>query len=90
MLGGIKSGLWVDTVLGLGMGNLISGAFSNTLGVAFKIENGKLAGRVKDVNIAGNIYELLRSVAAISRETEWLGSLHMPYLMLESLPVVAK
>ena len=91
MLGGIKNGLWVDTVLGLGMGNLISGAFSNTLGVAFKIENGKLTGRVKNVNIAGNIYELLKDIAAVSKETEWYyGSLCLPYVMLESLPVVAK
>jgi PmbA protein len=91
MLAGVKEGLWVDTVLGLGMGNLISGAFSNTLGVAFKIENGKLAGRVKNVNIAGNIYELLKDIAAISRETEWIhGSMSMPYLMLDKLQVIAK
>jgi PmbA protein len=90
MLSGIESGLWVDTVLGLGMGNIISGAFSNTLGVAFKIENGRLTGRVKNVNIAGNIYELLKDIAAISREREWIyGSMNLPYLMLESLPVVA-
>jgi len=86
----IEKGLWVDTVLGLGMGNLLSGSFSNTLGVAFKIENGKLTGRVKNVSIAGNIYELLKNITAISKETEWLGSLCMPYLMLESLPVVVK
>jgi PmbA protein len=91
MLSGVKSGLWVDTVLGIGMGNIISGAFSNTLGVAFKIENGKLVGRVKNVNIAGNIYELLKNIAALSKETEWFyGSLNLPYLMLDSLPVVAK
>lgn len=91
MLSGIENGLWVDTVLGLGMGNLISGAFSNTLGVAFKIENGRVVGRVKNVNIAGNIYEVLKNIAAISKETEWIyGSLNLPYLLLESLPVVTK
>ena len=91
MLSGIENGLWVDTVLGLGMGNILSGAFSNTLGVAFKIEGGKLAGRVKNVNIAGNIYELLKNIAAISKETEWFyGNMNLPYLMLDSLPVVTK
>ncbi len=91
MMAGVKEGLWVDTVLGIGMGNTISGAFSNTLGVAFRIENGKLAGRVKNVNIAGNIYELLKSIAAISRETEWVyGSMSLPYFMLDKLPVIAK
>jgi PmbA protein len=91
MLSSIDTGLWVDSVLGLGMGNIISGAFSNTLGVAFKIEGGKLVGRVKNVNIAGNIYELLTDIAAISRETEWYaGRMQLPYLMLESLPVFTK
>ncbi len=91
MLSGIGRGLWVDTVLGLGMGNIMSGAFSNTLGVAFKIEDGKLVGRAKNVNIAGNIYELLKNIAAISKETEWFyGRMSLPYLMLDSLPVVAK
>ncbi len=91
MLSGIGRGLWVDTVLGLGMGNIMSGAFSNTLGVAFKIEDGKLVGRAKNVNIAGNIYELLKNIAAISKETEWFyGRMSLPYLMLDSLPIVAK
>lgn len=91
ILGGIDSGLWVDSVLGLGMGNIMSGAFSNTLGLAFKIEKGRLVGRVKNVNIAGNIYELLTDICAISSETEWYsGRMSLPYLMLESLPVVSK
>ena len=91
ILSSIKDGLWVDTVLGLGMGNLLSGAFANTLGVAFKISDGKLVGRVKNVSIAGNIYSLLKNIAAISKETEWFyGSMNLPYLMLDPLLVTAK
>lgn len=91
MLAGIEEGLLVDTALGLGQGNVLSGAFSNSLGLAYKIEKGEVVGRVKDVSIAGNVYDLLRSVAAVSQETEWIYTdLHLPYILLDEMNVVAK
>jgi len=45
----------VENLLGLGQGNTLSGAFSNPLALAFKIEKGEIVGRVKDLSIAGNI-----------------------------------
>jgi len=91
MIGGIKEGLLAVDALGLGQGNVISGAFSNSLSLAFKIENGEIVGRVKDVSLAGNVYELLRNVAAISRETEWVyASLSLPYILLDGMNVVTK
>ena len=87
----IDEGLLVEDLLGLGQGNVISGAFSNPLSLAFKIEKGEIVGRVKDVSIAGNIYELLQDVAAISRETQWVYSeISMPYIFLADMNVVAK
>ena len=91
ILAGIDHGLLVERVLGLGQGNAISGAFSNTVGLAYAIDGGQIAGRVKDVSIAGNIYELLRDVAAIGREAHWVyGRYSMPYILLPSVNVVAK
>jgi PmbA protein len=91
ILAGIEEGLLVEDLLGLGQGNIISGAFSNPLALAFKIEHGEIVGRVKDVSIAGNIYELLRDVAAVSRETLWVyNSLCLPYILLPEMNVVAK
>jgi PmbA protein len=91
MIAGIEEGLLVDNVLGLGQGNVISGAFSNSVSLAFKIEKGEIVGRVKDVSIAGNIYELLREVAAVSRESEWVYyNFHLPYILLSDMNVVAK
>jgi PmbA protein len=87
----IDEGLLVEDILGLGQGNVISGAFSNPLGLAFKIENGEIVGRVKDVSIAGNVYDVLRDVAAISQETEWVyNNFNLPYILLEDMNVVAK
>ena len=81
----------VEEVLGLGQGNVISGAFSNPLALAFKIEHGEIVGRVKDLSIAGNVYDLLKDVAAVSRETRWVyGSFCLPYLLLPEMNVIAK
>jgi PmbA protein len=91
MLADIEHGLLVENVLGLGQGNVISGAFSNSVSLAFKIEQGEIVGRVKDVSIAGNVYDLLPQIAAISRESEWVyQSLRMPYILLPEMNVVAK
>jgi PmbA protein len=91
IIAGIDHGLLVEDVLGLGQGNIISGAFSNPLSLAFRIERGEIAGRVKNVSIAGNVYELLRDVAAVSHETQWVyANLCLPYLLLPEMNVVAQ
>jgi len=91
IIGGIENGVLVEDVLGLGQGNILSGAFSNPLGLAFKIEKGEIVGRVKNASIAGNVYDLLKDVAAISRETQWVfNNLSMPYMLLSDMNVVAK
>lgn len=70
---------------------MLSGAFSNSLGLAYKIEIGEIVGRVKDVSIAGNVYDLLRDVAAVCRESEWIyNSFSLPYTLLDDMNVVTK
>ncbi len=87
----IDEGLLVEDVLALGLGNILSGAFSNPLALAFKIEKGEIVGRVKDVSIAGNIYDLLRNIAAISSEQAWAyNTFCAPYLLLPAMKVVSK
>jgi len=87
----IPYGLLVEDVLGLGQGNAISGVFSNTLGLAYLIQDGEIIGRVKDVSIAGNIYQDLRQIAALSQERYWVyGHLYLPYILLPELKVVTK
>jgi PmbA protein len=91
ILADIDRGLLVEHALGVGQGNPISGAFSNTLGLAYVVEGGEIVGRVKDVSIGGNIYDELREVAAISEESYWVyGQIRLPYILLPSLNVVSK
>jgi PmbA protein len=91
ILASIHEGIIVEDVLGIGQGNIISGAFSNPLALAFKIEKGEIVGRVKDLSIAGNIYDLLKNVAAVSKEAQWVYStFYAPYILLPEMNVAGK
>jgi PmbA protein len=91
ILAGIDEGILVEDLLGVGQGNTISGAFSNPLALAFKIEKGEIVGRVKDLSIAGNVYDLLKEVAAVSREAQWVYStIYAPYILLPEMNVAGK
>jgi PmbA protein len=91
ILAGIDEGIIVHDLIGLGQGNIISGAFSNPLALAFKVEKGEIVGRVKDLSIAGNIYDLLNNVAAVSKEAEWVYStFYAPYILIPEMNVAGK
>jgi len=86
-----KEGLLVHSVLGLGQGNPISGEFSVNLHVAYKIENGEVVGRVKDVMLAGNTYTALKNIMAIGDTAEWAGgTLLTPPIQIANLSVIAR
>jgi len=89
LIASIPHGLLVDSVLGLGQGNPMSGAFSNPVALAYAIEQGEIAGRVKDVTLAGNVYELLTNIAGLSQERQWVwGRYLLPYVLLPEVNVV--
>lgn len=91
MIKDIKEGIIIDQVLGLGQGNIISGAFSNNVQLGYKIEKGKIVGRVKDVMIAGNAIEELKNIAALGNKAKWIeGKYKFPHIYLKSLSVSAK
>lgn len=85
-----KEGLIVHDVMGLGQGNPISGEFSVNVQLGYKIENGEIVGRVKDVMLAGNTYDAIKDIVAIGNKAEWAGSILTPYIQIGKLSVVAK
>jgi len=96
MVSGIQEGLMVHDFLGLGQGNPINGEFSVNVFLGYKIKGGKIAGRVKDVMLAGNAYAALKDIAAISKEREWVSGPYsffaglFPYVQVGGLSVTAK
>ena len=90
MIAGTKEGILVHHVMGLGQSNIINGDFSVNVSLGYKIENGEIVGRVKDVMLAGNIYDALDRIEAIGSQPEWFMASHAPPIKLASLSVVAK
>jgi len=91
MIKDISEGIIIDQVLGLGQGNIISGAFSNNVQLGYKIGKGKITGRIKDVMIAGNAIEELKNIVALGDKSKWIGGKYkFPHIYLKSLSVSAK
>ena len=73
MLGGIDDGLLVESLLGAGQGNVLGGDFGGNVLLGFRIQKGKVTGRVKDTMIAGNVYTALNQIVAMGDRPEWVG-----------------
>ncbi len=59
--------------------------------LGYKVESGKIVGRVKDTMVSGNVYQVLKEITAIGSEAKWVGSfLHTPHLYCPSLSVASK
>jgi len=91
MIGSVNEGLLVHSVLGLGQGNPMNGDFSVNVQLGYKIESGKIAGRVKNVMLAGNVYDAIKNIDSIGDKSEWVwGSTLAPPVKIGKLSVVAK
>ena len=87
---GVKEGLVVEQLLGAGQGNELGGDFKANVALGYRIENGEIVGRVKDTMIAGNVYEALNSIEAVSAEPEWVfGSARLPAIRCRGVQVAA-
>jgi PmbA protein len=86
MLRNCAEAVIVDSVLGLGQGNVLSGDFSNNVLVGFLVSNGEITGRVKDLMIFGNSYDILKNDLEISQERELTsGFILAPWIKTENI-----
>ena len=77
--------------MGAEQGNILGGDFSGNVLLGYKIENGKIVGRVKDTMVSGNVYKILKDIAAIGSETRWVGGfLQTPPFYCKELSVSSK
>ncbi len=82
----LDKGIIVDQILGGGAD--ISGDFSVNVDLGYRVENGKITGRVKDTAIAGNVYQVLKQVIALGNDSAWNGSCFTPSLIVDGVAVV--
>jgi PmbA protein len=91
MLADIKDGLVVEELMGASMGNVLGGDFSGNVLLGYRVQNGKLVGRVKDTMVTGNIYEALKEVRAIGNKARWVGGVVLtPHICCSGLAVSTK
>jgi len=91
MVSDIKEGLVIEELMGAEQGNILGGDFSGNVLLGYKVENGKMVGRVKDTMVSGNIYQLLKDITVIGSEARWVGGfLNTPPLYFPSVSVASK
>ena len=89
------NGVYIDFLGGLHAGaDPISGDFSLQSG-GFVIENGKKTRPVKSFTVAGNFYDLLKNVAALSNKVDMPASggsisIGSPAVLLEAMSIAGK
>ncbi|MGH7644666.1 MAG: TldD/PmbA family protein, partial [Gemmatimonadales bacterium] len=90
LLDGVRDGLLVDDLIGVGQGNVAGGAFSHPVALAYRVERGRITGRVKDAAVAGNTYDLLKRIGGFGMDGRWLGSRFAPSILLEGVSVAGR
>jgi PmbA protein len=87
---GMREGLLVYGCIGGGQSNLLAGDVTLDVSSGYKVENGTAAGRVKDVMIAGNVYEMFSNVEALGDAQADLGNYFVPFVKFPALRVAAR
>ena len=90
LLAQIRDGLLVDELIGVGQGNVIGGAFSHPVALAYRVERGAISGRVKDAAVAGNAYDLWKRVGDFGNDGRWAGARYTPSILLDGVSVARR
>jgi len=91
MVGSIDEGLFVHELMGAWGSNPFGGQVSGNIALGFKIENGKMTGRIKDAILYVNAFEgWLNDLESISSDYRQILSYRMPYVMMNNVSVSAK
>jgi len=92
MIKDIKTGVLLKSAPDFTMGNIQNGDFSGTVYHGYKIEKGKITGRLKNTVITGNLYKLFKDCPLeISREKDRTVSFNsvLPYILFKDMEVTA-
>jgi len=90
----IKDGIIVDDTMGAGQGNNLNGEFSMSIALGYRILNGEIIGRVKDIMVAGNVFDILKNNFSQASKEVWIedtlfGKYSVPWLVFNDMLVSA-
>jgi PmbA protein len=86
----IDHGIIVAGALGAHSGNIPNGDFSIGVSPALYINSGEIAGHVKDVMVAGNIYDVLRNIVEIEDTVHPSFGGNFPAILFDNVSVTIK
>ncbi len=91
MIEGTKEGLVVERLLGAGQSNVLGGDFNANVLLGFKVEAGRVVGRVKNTMVSGNAYKALGALVAVGSEGRWVrGGLYTPPIAVDGVSVATQ
>jgi len=91
LLAELNEGLYITSLAGLHSGtSAISGDFS-LLAEGFKVENGKKSAPIEQFTIAGNFYQMLKSITAVG-DTVYFGggTVGSPAILIENMKIAGE
>lgn len=81
----MDQGLVVHQLTGGGQSNMLAREVAVNCSTALKVEAGKVVGRVKGAMLAGNIWEMLKTVDRVGAVQQDLGDAFLPFLRFPAL-----
>lgn len=85
IISSVKEGLYLTELMGFGI-NATTGDFSRGAGGLW-IENGELAYPVVEINVSGNLKDMLRDIDAVGNDPQWFGGSQAPTIRMSKLMV---
>lgn len=86
----VDRGIIVAGALGAHSGNIPNGDFSIGVSPALYVEKGGITGHLKDVMVAGNIYDILKKVAGVENTLHPSSGGNLPAVLFDNISVTVK
>lgn len=85
IIASVQDGLYLTSLMGFGY-NATTGDISKGASGIW-IENGELTHPVDEINVSGNLKDLLANITAVGDDTQWFGSAATPTILVSKLTV---
>jgi PmbA protein len=82
--------VYVHSVVGAHTANPMSGEFSVELSNAFWMEDGSFETPIRSAMLSGNVFDLHKEVAGLSRESRAIGSVILPSIRINKQHIIGK
>jgi len=87
---GDERAVWIHDVVGAHTANPFSGDFSVEISNPFWMEGGDLVEPIRTAMFSGNVFEMLRDIGVLGKDTRRVGRLTIPSIRLNNQQIIGK